>query len=344
MGAFEQDGYRKRSIDAGSAQNGCFDKYFGAWRCFSMDDEREDKRFERPNADAIIGLRKKRRWTIDQAKDKADEIGVIISKATLRRVEKNECEPRRMETITAVAKLYGAEPRDIILPSVADDAGVQPFPAAADVLNPTSIKEYTWDHLLRGAAKVASEIFEDKKPLFDAVLTFPGPSSIFCGLVLARMPHKVFMPIPVYTAIFLPRETPVSQKRKQYFHVVKVGIFKVLVPKELIDRRSKKIVVIDDTILTGNTMRELRKFFVKHHDPRNVKFACCICDDRRLLPGKERPEILTYIETRPRFAMPWGRDSFCFEDPFLPSDSHSNEPDNITGREEVAGDTCDSRG
>src|SRR5579864_3805316 len=312
-------------MGAGSAQNGCFDNYFGAWRYFYVEDKREDKRFERPNADAIIELRKKRRWTIDQAKKEADRIGVIISIATLRRVENKKCEPRRMDTITGLTKLYRVEAKDITLRSAADDAGIQSLPATADSSDGKRIGEYTWDHLLQGAAKVANEIFKDEKPLFDAVLTFPGPSSIFCGLVLTRVLHRVFMPIPVYTAIFLNAKTLVPRKRLQYFHVVPVGIYKVLVPRELIDRKAKKIVVIDDTILTGNIMRELRKFFAKHHDPQNVRFACCICDDGRLLPGKERPEILTYIENRPRFPMPWGRDSFCFEDPFLPSDSHQKE-------------------
>jgi hypothetical protein len=90
------------------------------------------------------------------------------------------------------------------------------------------------------------------------------------------------------------------------------------VPRELTEDRAKRIVVIDDTIITGGTMERLRRFFARDYDPDNVIFACCICYEGRTLPSEKPPEIigLLALEQRRRFPMPWGRDSFCFEDAF----------------------------
>jgi hypothetical protein len=99
--------------------------------------------------------------------------------------------------------------------------------------------------------------------------------------------------------------------------VIRVTNYKVLVPKALVSSEGKRIMVIDDTILTGGFMEKMRGFFAHHKV--DVRFACCICDNRLVLPGKNPPEsigLLDRLENRMRFPMPWGKDSFCFEDAF----------------------------
>ena len=186
-------------------------------------------------------------------------------------------------------------------------------------------KAYSWDDMLAGAKYVSEQIYKDGELLIDAVLTFPGASSIFCGLVLTMLPLKVFMRIPVYTGIFVDSKIPTS-KQMQYFHEIKAKSFKVLIPKDLTENE-KRIIVIDDSIISGGVMEIMRKSLAKRCGPDNVIFACCICYEGRTLLTVTPPEIvgLQPLEGRIRFPMPWGRESYSFEEAFVPDTSSTKK-------------------
>lgn len=238
-----------------------------------------------------------------------------VSIDTLKRAIAGE--PLRKRNVHKLAKALHVMPEEI-------RQDCSPVPVAASGKCPPV---YTWEHLLTGARNVAGEIYRDGELQIDAVLTFPGPSSIFCGLVLTMLPLEVFMRIPAYTAMFVGSKTRITSQQSEHFWMVKAQPFNVLVPKHLVEDRTKRILVIDDTILTGGTMERMRKFFAKWRDSENMKFACCICYEGRTLPTENPPEIigLPDLEIRQRFPMPWGRDSFCFEDAFRADDAHSRK-------------------
>ncbi len=269
-----------------------------------------DERFTRANGQAIIELRKSKVWS---RKNLASEAKVNLY--TIKRAERGN--NMRPETITSISNALEVSPAEI---------------SHGFIGGPDNVRAYTWGDLMVGAEAVSSKIFNNDKVLVDAVLTFPGPSSIFCGLVLALLPLRVLIRIPVYTGIFVDAETAIST-RKKYFHAITVRPprareFKLLIPQELIDGKAKKIIVIDDAIITGGTMKKLREVLAKKCE---VRFACCICYDGRDLLSDQLPEIIGLhpLEPRKRFPMPWGRDSFCFEEAFL-----NEVPKNISDRAE----------
>ncbi len=255
----------------------------------------EDNRFTRTDGEAITRFRKRLAWTQEILAAKAG-----VSLDTIKRAERGEA--KQLGIISKIAKALNVEPT-----AISQDFHQEP----------AAVKDYSWDDLVAGAKNVGEKIHKDETLLMDAVLTFPGPSSLFCGLVLATLPLKTFIRIPVYTGVFVDAHTPTSA-RLRHFHVITMPLFKILVPLELTENRTKKIIVIDDTIITGGTMEYLRKFFDENYDPRNVKFACCICHESRTFPTEKPPEIigLRPLEQRRTFPMPWGSNSFCFEDAF----------------------------
>jgi transcriptional regulator with XRE-family HTH domain len=257
-----------------------------------------DERFIRANGEAIERFRRSKTWSRRTLATTAK-----VNVYTIKRAERGN--DMRPETITSIANALEVTPAQI---------------SHGFIEGPDDVRIYTWKDFMEGAETVRSEIFNNDKFLFDAVLTFPGPSSIFCGLVLALLPLRVLIRIPVYTGIFVDAETAISARKKN-FHAITVRParareFKLLVPQELIYGKAKRIIVIDDAVITGGTMKRLREVFAKICE---VKFACCVCYDGRDLPSDQPPEIigLKPLEPRKKFPMPWGRDSFCFEDAFV---------------------------
>jgi hypothetical protein len=181
--------------------------------------------------------------------------------------------------------------------------------------------EYSWDQIENGAIRVAPQIFERLKP--DAVLTFPGASSIFAGLVFAKAPAasvRDAFRTPIYMAPLVNKAAPVPD---EFYPIVTKPVdrqkeFKILIPKALFSYRN--IAVIDDTIISGVAMEALRYEFrkpevSKPNDPIVLTFACCVWHSGLRISGRILPEIRGLDEPvgTEKFVMPWGP-GFCFED------------------------------
>lgn len=260
----------------------------------------KDKRFGLPNGEVITRLRLARGWSQEKLSEKAK-----ISEDSVKRAE--NCVRMRGQTIGAIANAFGVQP-DVI-----QELEDWEKPGS------DSVKNYTWEDVLIAAQKVAEQIFKNDQFGADAVLTYSGASLVFPGLVLSALPYDVFVRIPVYTAIFWDKNTP---GKLVGYDKISTTLFELLIPQALTKHRSKRIAVIDESVVTGVTMKELRAFFKeKHYSARNVRFACCVAYDTRKAPPYEPlPEVigLPLLDRGQSFQMPWGTTTYSFGDGFLP--------------------------
>src|SRR6202011_3500187 len=83
---------------------------------------------------------------------------------------------------------------------------------------------------------------------------------------------------PVYTAMLVNKA---ADDPKGFYAVITKPDnpqkqFKVLVPTALLDYQ--RVTIIDDTIITGVTMKALRRDFEERgYETGRVQFACCVC-------------------------------------------------------------------
>lgn len=285
----------------------------------------EDRRFGWPNIRAIERLREQRKWSLEDLADAAKSVSFV----TIRRIENREnLKKRQRRVFRALASAFAVDAEDLYFKS---------FEEAQKALN-----GYTWKDIEVGAKKVANDLVRlvkedwakgtvvrgtaekvdqrigDWKPTFDAVLTFPAASSIFCGMVMRHLPSHQSLRIPVYTAFFGREAGELGESRKKYFFTVSCDLFTIFVPRELIESGLKRIVVIEDSIITGRAMERLKGFFSKNPEHPVLKFACCIfCRSPRDHVSWLRPEIVGIdpIEKEKRFELPWG-EAYSYEDVF----------------------------
>jgi hypothetical protein len=208
------------------------------------------------------------------------------------------------------------------------------------VLPPNSSPHYTWENAEAAAMYVAGRLFGEGNLNPHAILTFAGASSLFAGLVLAKLPSvRDCLRIPVYNAVLVTKDSPERRGYRRWLTLpqLKSKQFAIDVPIALTEvrpRKKHKIAIIDDTIISGVTMETLREKFRKLKYPDlNIQFACFVCWRPRTEIPEKPPEIYVteFISNARSFELPWGH-SFCFEDhvpdvsessPTLPAGSRS---------------------
>lgn len=178
-----------------------------------------------------------------------------------------------------------------------------------------SMNEYSWKNFEVAADDVAFKAFREFKA--DAVLTFPGTSLIFTGLVLSRISFSNAVRANVQIALMKPGKAP---SLPVGYEAVAADSYTIFVPTSLTSDTTRKIVVIDDYITSGGAMESLRKLFLKKRFPaENVKFACCICYEGLAVrpdPNAKMPDFIGVkkLAKEVSFTLPWGRKSETFEE------------------------------
>src|ERR1039458_2203992 len=162
-----------------------------------------DSRFEDLDIEAVEKFRREKALSLSALSKNS---GVSLDTIKRGKAGKTRMQLRNIEKLAVALE---KEPKQIM-------RAFRPESAAAP-------RAYSWEDMLAGAKRVSEQIYKDGELMVDAVLTFPGASSIFCGLVLLMLPVKVFMRVPVYTGVFVDLKTPTS-KRMRYFHEIKAKL------------------------------------------------------------------------------------------------------------------------
>lgn len=178
----------------------------------------------------------------------------------------------------------------------------------------TSYNSYTWDDILAGAEHVGNAIF-NRSYHADLVLTFSGPASIFAGLVLTKAKAKLSTRVPMYIAFCLPKDS--ASQACADFLPVPTDVYTLCIPRALTEPETStqrpKLAIIDDTIISGVPMRVLRKRLSGKYD---LRIACCVCYEGRLIKPELSPDIFKFKDPFPKFFLPWGLESFSYDDTF----------------------------
>jgi hypothetical protein len=189
-----------------------------------------------------------------------------------------------------------------------------------DLEIPPGTYAVNWKDFVDGAEHIGNQIFQNKSGI-NTVLTFPGPSLIFAGLVMAKtLRQEEIMHTPLYVGLFVDKNAK-SEDFPQ-FDAIRLPLFTLLIPRamtETFPSREKRIGVIDDAILTGKTIDALRNYFDRMEPkPACVEFACHVCNYSQTLVKELTPKHKAVTSER-NVRMPWG-DAFAFENCFVRSE------------------------
>ncbi len=173
---------------------------------------------------------------------------------------------------------------------------------------------YDWDQVSKGAARIGRKL---RYFGADAVLTFPGPSQIFASLTIAKaLSNEEFLRTPIHTAVFGNKRARANAPALSGFIEVTTDEYTIFLPSALVQgdkNRKRRIAILDDAIITGLSMRTLKRFLIDRYryQPESIWTACCVC----FKDAVYRPDVSAYVAQEKEFHLPWGN-SFSFESCF----------------------------
>lgn len=165
---------------------------------------------------------------------------------------------------------------------------------------------YTWEDFVEGADKVGKRLVSQFKP--DVVISFAGPGAVFANLVLAKtLNRKSLSATKLYMGRFLDKNTSPDAAISEEYDIVTGERLHVLLPKSLQQGdRSWKILILDETVTTGSSMRAIRKYF-NDLGYRNIRAGCLVCCDAAKLVDPHTVDFAAYSNVGNAFVLPWGK-------------------------------------
>jgi hypoxanthine phosphoribosyltransferase len=165
---------------------------------------------------------------------------------------------------------------------------------------------YTWDDFVEGADKVGKRLVSQFKP--DVVISFAGPGAVFANLVLAKtLNRKSLSAMKLYMGRFLDKSASPDAAVSEEYDIVTGERLHVLLPKSLQQGdRSWKILILDETVTTGSSMRSIKKY-LNDLGYRNIRAGCLVCCEGAKLVDPHTVDFAAYSNVGNTFVLPWGK-------------------------------------
>jgi len=164
---------------------------------------------------------------------------------------------------------------------------------------------FTWSDVERACRQIGATMRSRRKGIPDVVVCFEGPSAVIANLAIAI--HE--LQIPVITIGLRSRRTAepyVTEKLDQY-EVLTSSKWVLSIPKQLYSLVDKKICIVEDAIITGDSLGLLRESLLTNGIRReNIFTTTVVCTDVARTSDKGADEAYFHVDGA-AFWFPWGK-------------------------------------
>jgi hypoxanthine phosphoribosyltransferase len=166
-------------------------------------------------------------------------------------------------------------------------------------------RSYSWGAVGDGCRRLANECIEPFEPA--AILTLSGTGSVVASLALVEVEYS----LPLYTVIQIRKEQGKANRIPKipgYSKTATTQTWFLFFPDALEYITDKKLVVIDDCVLTGELLREVRRILTDElgFESDNVRTAVLVYSERVVGRAGIKPDFAAYSSTFTDFYLPWG--------------------------------------
>lgn len=162
-------------------------------------------------------------------------------------------------------------------------------------------RRFSWEDMQTGSRELARTIRRDFMP--EIIYTLSPRGAIIVYLSISEMGDH----IPVYVGIQEDiRNNPFSSPPQDH-EVVSTSKWNNYIPTSLFKESDKKLLILDDFAMSGDSLTNLVKFFVKKgFSNDNVKTATLVCTNTAI-DGRKAPNYYWFPIPDAQFYFPWGK-------------------------------------
>jgi hypothetical protein len=140
----------------------------------------------------------------------------------------------------------------------------------------------------------------DFKP--ELLLMMSGPGGIVTNLAMVKSGRFY----PIYTAMLENKKIPTFSFAPKGYTKISTKKWNIYLPDVIFEESSKRILIIDDCVMSGDVQSTVRNFFSdKGISETNFMFASLVCS-KIAQPASKAPEIYGYLNPHGEFYFPWG--------------------------------------
>ena len=162
------------------------------------------------------------------------------------------------------------------------------------------LRVFSWDDIQNGIAFLNNKVWKEFNP--DIILAISGPGAIVAYLVSNQ--YKDFVPV-----LLTPYHRTKIQPEKDYFfeNSFSSSKFTAYLTEDLRNYIGKKILVIDDTVITGHLTTEAKKALVEFGFRKEDIKALCLFTSKTAITSDMSPDYFWMEMTEDEYYLPWGK-------------------------------------
>jgi hypoxanthine phosphoribosyltransferase len=161
---------------------------------------------------------------------------------------------------------------------------------------------FSWEDVTRGCRELAKKGVKDFKP--DIIVCFSGPSAII-GNLTVEFSHS-FLPVYVVCIERLQNARNAVHEIAGY-QPLQTSKWRLHVPKAVLLDKTKRVMLVDDATISGDSLFNLREVLVSQGFSRENTFTCSLICTKVAHDSKKAPDYYFYLLDTSEFYLPWGR-------------------------------------
>jgi hypoxanthine phosphoribosyltransferase len=164
---------------------------------------------------------------------------------------------------------------------------------------------FTWPDIERACRQIGSTMKSRRRGAPDLVLCFEGPSAVIANLAIAI--HGLQVPVLMISLRSRKSQKPYMTESLDQFEVLTSSKWVLSVPKAVLSFSGKKVWIVEDAIVTGDSLGLLKRhLFAQGFREEDVFTTTVICTDVARTSDKGADETYFHVDSS-GFWFPWGK-------------------------------------
>jgi hypoxanthine phosphoribosyltransferase len=162
------------------------------------------------------------------------------------------------------------------------------------------LNRFNWMDIENGVKALSRKVKKDFKP--DLIFSLSGSPSIVSNLFIKQSEFYV----PILTGISIYNNDSLQTPKILNYRIIESKKWHTYIPEELKNHKHKKILIIDDIVLSGDTLEKIKTMLLEFgFKSENIRSASLFCTDIAIESAK-CPDHFWYKTNNHNFFLPWG--------------------------------------